>query len=132
MTDQRPLPPYVGCTDGGCVFGHPGGMRAERAEAEAQRRNEPAVTGAWEEADLRHANGCVADYYAVVETYAYSPQIEAMFRTEDEAVAWIKADNEANERPSESDHYCVVLAREGPGGKLFVWNSYEPAPEDGP
>lgn len=26
MTDQRPLPPYVGCTDGGCVFGHPGGM----------------------------------------------------------------------------------------------------------
>lgn len=26
MTDQRPIPPYVGCTDGGCVFGHPGGM----------------------------------------------------------------------------------------------------------
>lgn len=25
MTDQRHLPPYVGCTDGGCVFGHPAG-----------------------------------------------------------------------------------------------------------
>lgn len=84
----------------------------------------------WEEPDWRHNNGHVADYYAVVETYAYSLQIEALFRTEQEALAWIAADNKQNERDEHSDHLCVLLAREGEDGKLMLWNSYEEAPRD--
>ena len=83
----------------------------------------------WEEPDWRHANGHVADYYVVVETYAYSSQPIAMFLTEADATAWVAMDDKREERGESSDHLCVVLAREGESGKLMIWNSYEPAPE---
>lgn len=86
----------------------------------------------WEEADFRHPNGVVADYFVVVDTYAYSPFVLAMFLDKEDAEAWVAAEHAANERSPDSDALCVLLARDNGNGQLRLWNSYDPAPEDGP
>jgi hypothetical protein len=93
----------------------------------------------WEPVYFRHQNGAIRDFYGIFCCDDYAPEPVAIFSTKDDAEEWLKREKE---RPEDDRQligdYCVSVMRgkpmtgDGSNDVMHVWNSYDPAPEDGP
>jgi hypothetical protein len=97
------------------------------------------IIDAWEPVYWRHQNGVIKDFWGVFHADDCAPEPIAVFSSEQDAQDWLtlmRAHPDENRRLLGGDFAVSLLrSKDVPctdEDALYVWNSHDPAPEDGP